>query len=577
VKLSSTKEIEFLWHCAAIYRELSRHAARFGLHEKEAQLAWLQFIGEFAWWNHPGRYADGALENIAVEAGQMLDSLIPPTMQARAHREIKAKPTQPVQRHLLHVATTLYHIGGHTRLILNWAKTDTSSRHSLAVLNQGAADVPARLQAAIDESGGQVFLPRPDAGLLAKAAWLRRLAQVTDVDAVVLHQHPHDIVPVVALATSNCPPVALLNHADHVFWFGSSVADTIINIRQSGARISHERRFAKDTSLLPVPLESKPHPLTRPEARNALGIPEEHIMLLTIGSAGKYQPTPTHDFFRTTRQVLEQNPEAHLYFIGVSAADAAGMTPHSAHPRLHFCGIIENPVPYQVAADLYLEGFPFGSLTALLEVALLGVPPVLALAPTSAVLATDDVALDDLISNAPNESSYIEAVNYLIRHTDERERRGEEIKRRVADFHYGAAWRTHLSAIYDKLARLKHEPRLLPVAPFGKTVDDTSLSAFHFHSLKNEPSLAASINESFMRSCRAEDLTRLLTISLATNDTHLSYKEILYVLRHHLTIFSSPAIARMAMRSAPLVSGTRQHLESWCSVFKRYEGLQASY
>ena len=47
------------------------------------------------------------------------------------------------------------------------------------------------------------------------------------------------------------------------------------------------------------------------------------------------------------------------------------------------------------AATVYLEGFPFGSLTAMLEAALAAVPPVMAPALCPLPYRSDDFALHD--------------------------------------------------------------------------------------------------------------------------------------------------------------------------------------
>ena len=62
------------------------------------------------------------------------------------------------------------------------------------------------------------------------------------------------MAPVLAFADKRCPPVALLNHADHIFWLGSTISDLIINQRDIGKVLSEERRFARHNTVLPIPL-----------------------------------------------------------------------------------------------------------------------------------------------------------------------------------------------------------------------------------------------------------------------------------------------------------------------------------
>ena len=73
-------------------------------------------------------------------------------------------------------------------------------------------------------------------GFLQKARNLRAIARF-NADMVILHHGGHDLVPLLAFATTNLPPVAVLNHADHVFWLGSSITDMVVNQPRAGARL----------------------------------------------------------------------------------------------------------------------------------------------------------------------------------------------------------------------------------------------------------------------------------------------------------------------------------------------------
>jgi len=82
-------------------------------------------------------------------------------------------------------------------------------------------------------------------------------------------------------------------------------------------------------------------------------------------------------------------------------------------------GSIEDPSVYRAAADIYLEGFPFGSQTALLEAALVALPVVSSYAPLFPLLAANDDAIQDLITNPKEEQEYMERVDLLIRQPPE--------------------------------------------------------------------------------------------------------------------------------------------------------------
>jgi glycosyltransferase involved in cell wall biosynthesis len=426
----------------------------------------------FAWDWHPGRYADGALENVALKIGADLERHCGTRILGTRGPDM---PPRTRERHVLHVATSLRAVGGHTRLIINWVRTDTRSQHSILVTEQGTHPMPDWAAEAVANTGGSIVVLPSDAPLLAKALWARRCA-AQDVDLVLLHHHGHDVVPTVAYATTSSPTVAVLNMADHLFWLGSGVADAVVNCRRAGQELSERRRFTRRNVILPLPLSPAPAQDIRAEARARLSIPDSQVVLLSIGWRHKYRPTSTHNFFRTAAAILEQNPDAHVYLIGPGPKEVQEYTLGNVHPRLHALGVQEELAAYHAAADIYLEGFPLTSPTALLEVARRGVACVGAIAPQSEVLGIDDLALSGVLPIPTGDGQYVETVSRLIRDPEERSRLGRTLQQRVEMYHCGDGWLSRLEPIYAALAALGHCPTSIPPAQFQATNDDSGRS-----------------------------------------------------------------------------------------------------
>jgi hypothetical protein len=464
----------FIGNCCRIYE---RFVAQ--LHDLENRadadslLSYIQMAARFAWLMPTGRYADGQIENRALKIGLERKDFL----KERIPSFSLNLPKGEARRKVLHVATSVHNVGGHTKLIANWISRDPDSCHSLLITTGSSSQreqrIPPWLRGAVRDSGGRLIV-LPPSGLLSKALALRTVVQ-QDVDMVILHHHPDDVVPVVAFATDRCPPVAVLNQAHHVFWLGPSIADTVIEIWPSGRPLSQTRRFAKHSLLLPIPL-SAPPAVSRSSARMALQIPDAQVAMLSIGSAFKYTPTDRHNFYKVATALIEQHPQAHLYLVGVTWEDCAEYLNHRPNERLHLLGIIEDPSLYRAAADLYLEGFPLCSETALLESTLLGACPVLSPAPGSRLLTCVDVALEGVVQNASNEAEYLENVSYLIRNRAARERIAGQAKANVASLHCGPEWKRSLQSVYEYLERAKHCPAYIPNAAFLETDDDVSLS-----------------------------------------------------------------------------------------------------
>ncbi|NOR79936.1 MAG: glycosyltransferase [Methyloprofundus sp.] len=439
----------------------------------EAILRNIEKAAQFAVESHTGRFADGAIENVALQIGVELDTAV-----AGKNQDFILPPTHHESRHILHVTTTVYEVGGHTRMLCHWVRKDLSSCHSVVLVNQNNEAIPSMLSEAVRDSGGTIIAFPPGSRICQKAAWLREIAK-QNIDLVVMHHFGSDIVPTVAFAVPECPPVVILNHADHLFWVGSSVADMVISLRTAGAEYTKDRRFISCNHILPVPLTDTEGEISREDARSILGIGEDQVVLLSIGRAEKYRPSGQYDFVATANKILEQQPNAYLYVIGESVAGISRHLRYALHERLYFVGSIEDPSLYRVAADVYLESFPFGSQTALLEAALSGLPVVPAYAPLFPLLVANDDALKDILHNPHDEQEYINRVELLIRQPEHRVAMGVTLRNCLLVNHVGEGWLNRLTSIYKETDRLVHNPQPIFKSPCYMTNADISLSQWH--------------------------------------------------------------------------------------------------
>jgi glycosyltransferase involved in cell wall biosynthesis len=422
----------------------------------EAVLTWIELVADFAGMHHPGRFEDGAIENAALDLGRDL----PRSSAVEWEPELLAKgevSRADSRRRVLHVATVIKGIGGHTRTILNWMCKDRASQHSLALTSQGSVPIPRGFPDAIASAGGRLVSLPEEASIIARATLLRQVA-VEHADLVVLHLVPYDVIPIAAFASPGGPPVALVNLADQCFWLGNTIADMVIQLREISLKTSREFRSTRNDQLLPIPLVEPCPALGRRDARKQLGIPDDEVALLSVGRTLKYVPSERQNFFRTASRILDLNPQARMYLVGVRADDHAGAAGFVHHERLRFVGPIEDVTLYQRAADVYLEGFPFGSQTALLESVLPGIPCVRAYAPETTLLATEDFALTGIVQSPRDEGEYIATASRFIADRKERERLGAVLRQRVLHFHVEESWNQYLEQVYRTLEALAHRP-----------------------------------------------------------------------------------------------------------------------
>ena len=452
---------------------LAKLAAIDSSREPEAALRMVERIAGFAAEFHPGCFADGALENVAFRIGKEL-SVLPSEISGST----LPTPGPGGSRRVLHVTPRVFGVGGHTRMITHWIRNDPDSRHSVALLHQGPAVVPETVASAVRDSGGDLVVFPETFSLLDRAVWLRAIARA-GAELVVLHHFASDVVPTVAFAVADTPPVAVLNHADHQFWLGSSVTDLVINLRSVGAAHTAARRYLARNTVIPIPLPDVSEAMPRDVARRELGIPAEQVMLLSVGRPLKYRPCGEYDFVATANRILEHVPAAHFYVVGETAEGIKRFLRAAPHERLHFVGTVENPASYLAAADVYLESFPFGSQTALLEASLSRLPVVPAYAPLFPLLVANDDALVDLLPNPPAETEYRANAEHWIADPQGRHALGAKLRERLLVDHVGEGWLGRLRQLYAESDALKHEPREIPVAPCSLSDADLSLSVWN--------------------------------------------------------------------------------------------------
>ena len=434
---------------------------------------------------------DGALEPSAQwceNAGRTLDVGCEPLVSPALERQLvelavrlplpSVAPPGPGTRprRWLHVLNEAYPHGGHTATVQRWIRMAPShGKHSVVFLGQ-RTPIPPALTDAVAGSGGEVVRLDPDAPLLARAVQLRERAW-SDADLVVLHVHPHDVLATLAFGVPGGPPVLFLNHAAHIFWTGAAVSDAVVNLWNSAAEDAWTRTHRGIERLLhlTIPLTEPEHaagePIRSPEvkraARASLGLPADALVLLTMGTNYKFTPAPQLDFVATAVGILRACPDAHLVAVGVhedarwnAAREATGGRISTVGPIPH-----EQTATYRAAADIYLEGFPFGSTTALLEAGMLGLACVRAPKTCPPPFAAGDVALG-VIDSPEDASDYAARVIEFAGDLRERERIGHALAASVRAHHSGTGWIRYLEQLErDRPAR--HVVRVPPddVAP----------------------------------------------------------------------------------------------------------------
>jgi len=364
------------------------------------------------------------------------------------------------QTRWLHVLDNALPYGGHSAMAFRWIANDPGKNiHSVALLNQRTS-IPTAFLNAVHSVDGIIYLADPDASLLSRAAWLRKIAFET-ANYVVLHVHNSNVIAPVAFGFDGGPPVLLVNHSAHIFWLGVSIADIVLNCR--GSSLEREwtlnYRGARRCGVLPIPLPSANldrankafSAQEKVAAKGRLALPADSVVLLTVGAQFKYRPLGRISFFEAAKSILASCSQAHLLVVGPSEDRDWKSLREASAGRVQIMGRQFNLRQYHAATDVYLEGFPFGSTTSLLEAGSVGIPPVLAPNVCPPPFGSDGLALDELLPRPRSVEDYVEMARVLVDDSSRREVIGSLVAQSIIEHHTGHGWAKHLKKLVDEL------------------------------------------------------------------------------------------------------------------------------
>ncbi|SDU84324.1 hypothetical protein SAMN04488544_0821 [Microlunatus sagamiharensis] len=439
---------------AAFERLRDRAQADLGSGRAARAAAWVQTAADQAWFNPGGHFADAALEDMVLElAGSV------PRAAGRA-------PHAPGDRpRVLHVVTQAYQTGGSTQFVASWADQDTTRDHHVCLTRQGPVAVPAKLTA---REGSRLTLERVDtvAGLLRRAARLRTLARTSDL--VLVHAHPYDVVPGLAFTgVPDLPPVTYVNHADHVFWLGTSYTSVLLNMRRSGAELAVGRRGVDPSrcATLARPLDPRGRTSSRTEAKQRLGLAAGQVLVVTAADASKYCPVSGPSLLDLVLPTIRAHPDAVLLAAGPEPDGEWAEAERSTSGRVRALGLLDDPSLVQQAADVYLDSFPFSSLTSLLEVGSLGTPVVTYAGHPAGcdVFGADTPEVEDHMHRPTTPAELETTLAALLDDPTLRTTSGAAVEASIASSHTGTGWRAALDEFVRSTAGAAAPGRSRPV------------------------------------------------------------------------------------------------------------------
>lgn len=436
---------------------------KIGQGDFEAGVALVQVCADFASRNHSGIFASSRLENCLKK----LSANIQPSMEAATPVEGTAVDSS---KHIVHIMTESHPVGGSSRLVWRWINNDRANTHSVILTAQGLSGVPDLLQTAVTESGGSLHnVGKVTASKMQCASEIRAIAEHACV--VVLHIHPHDPLALVALSQwQDRPLILMMNHADHLFWLGASVADHYISFRHSGYDLSLKRRgISIDMcSVIPIPIEPIEPNLTKQECKAQLGVAGDDILCVTIGFSYKFHSTDANTHFvDAILPVFEKHGNAHLAAVGPAREGKWSYAHSVSNGRIQAMGECADTNVYLNAGDVFLMPIPLHSCTAALEAGNSGMPVLAYTNPqlSDTVFGVDSVGLIHSVINTTSIEEFRDKLGQLITDADLREKTGEQTQSLIQQFHGKSAWLGLLNQTMENVR---------PRCQVGKAVSDSA-------------------------------------------------------------------------------------------------------
>lgn len=328
----------------------------------EKQIKYIEKAAQWAAYNTCGTYACPEFEKILCHIAQQY-----PTPDG----------TEPKPHSRLHVMTTAYKTGGHTRVVEQWiANKPEEQHHDLVILDQAPGHLPQYLKNTLKAQESELFLFKPEGSKIEEALKLRALA--CRYEKIILHTHMEDATATLAFGTEAFKrPIITFDHAEHMFWLGASISDISAVLSPDTIPFSIERRGV-EAHYVPLPIEIRQLP-TKEEARTRLGIPQNKRIMLSIGGDYRFRPSNEMNFAKLCCDVIKEVHNGMAVIIGPTPGHHFWKDAYKnlAPEQFKLTGLIadkQHYYDYIAATDVYVESLPIGGDTTSLEVAVSNKP-----------------------------------------------------------------------------------------------------------------------------------------------------------------------------------------------------------
>lgn len=312
-------------------------------------------------------------------------------------------------KELLFVITEPYITGGHTRLMENLALMLDENKE-LIVTKGMKAEVKNRLNN---------FFPKiiecyRDISEDSVSYINKLINNFIKYDSIILNIHPQDIYSVIACGIAKKIKknlkIYFVNHADHAFTYGITVADFWFEISLLGSKIDDLRNMKANRTFLGIPIN-------KPDSDFFKNVNYTSLLhstnFMTAASSIKYKPFNNQSIFPLINKLLTSNKNFSVSVIGVDIMRNYWWW----FIKLRFFNKLKlyKSLPYEKymeitkKADCYIDSHPMPGGTAFVEQFLNGIPciglksPFFGYTPLEKIKKDSEQKIIEMLKNPPTD------------------------------------------------------------------------------------------------------------------------------------------------------------------------------
>lgn len=346
---------------------------------------------------------------------------------------------------ILHVITNSHKTGGHTRVVERWIKSGKANEtHSVYLINQeNESDIPELLKEVIKEKNGSLIIDKNKTDI-QKATELRKEAM--KYEKIVLHIHFDDYIPLIAFGSMEFKrPIIFYNHADHLGWLGISIADIVADLRDCGHKITVEKRHAKKSMKLGIPILHQTQ-----ENKIESEMDNSKIHILTFAREEKFKPIQDINIFKLIKKVTEKYENVIFTIIGIKAKNSYLLEANIDNNKIIIKEVMGHKelMEHISKCHIVLDSFPMAGGTAMLDAVYMEKPILSGLSFVG--------QLDYIMKSKYYMTSMDEMYNklcMLIESEEKRKENIEEIKRLLHENDSIECFNNNLQSIYKALPK----------------------------------------------------------------------------------------------------------------------------